>query len=160
MENRESIFPPCHFHDPGKNWQDWNASDPGNQGRTRLQLRIGHGTGQQRWPFSVSRLTLNNTLSEFQFCYNIRRRYSEGTSFFEHHFCGFNGSSLNCTPTHLEIAICTYEFGAFLLLLRYPLGIQSSETTYGILFIRSSDNDIVREKLQESHQLLVNHPQR
>ncbi|KAH7187380.1 hypothetical protein DER44DRAFT_800510 [Fusarium oxysporum] len=160
MENQRPLFRTCQFLDNGQNWQNWRASDPRNEGRTRLQLRIGHGTGQQRWPFSVSRHTLNDTLSDFQFCYDIARRYCEGTSFFEHHFCGSDGSRLNCTPTHLEIAMCTYKAGAFLLYLRYPLGTETSEAACGILFSGhlESDSNRVIKKLQESYQLLVNHP--
>ncbi|KAH6982618.1 hypothetical protein EDB80DRAFT_863992 [Ilyonectria destructans] len=54
--------------------------------------------------------------------------------------------------------MCTYEIGAFLLYLRYPLGRESSETAYGILFSQSGDSNHVIGELEESHQLLVNHP--
>jgi hypothetical protein len=102
---------------------------------SRLEVKIGMGTGQRRTPFQVPRAEFFDTCDKYGFCTAFLRKVPDRASFFEHHFgYGTDSSTGISKPSHLEIAASNYENAAFLLLLRAELGSSEPRAVKCILF--------------------------
>lgn len=101
---------------------------------SRLEVRLGWGSGQIRSPFSCRAERLFELFREHHLSPRILGRLRHHESYFEHAFSGENDTS--ATPTHIEIAASNFEHDGFLCLLRSEI---ATSHTKCILFLKPCD---------------------
>ncbi|KAH8649467.1 hypothetical protein BGZ60DRAFT_422391 [Tricladium varicosporioides] len=106
-------------------------------------LWIGEGSGQLFSPFSVKAEQFKLRCGQIGFSQEILQKLLSKAPMFEYNFVFAslpitdpNYSSSSKIPTHLEIAVATFENDSFFALLRYDI---KSRHTNGVVFIKSMD---------------------
>ena len=97
-----------------------------------LEVTIGEGSGQKSSPFSIPREEFKGYCDRHGFSGPFLRKFVSKGPMFEHQFVFGEGSK---TPSHLEIAIATFENDSFCL-FRYDI---SRRSAVFLLFIKTMD---------------------
>ncbi|KAE9366848.1 hypothetical protein N431DRAFT_417771 [Stipitochalara longipes BDJ] len=116
----------------------WNCSP-------NLQVFLGEGSGQLSTPFHIRSQQFISICAEIGFSQNFLNKLIAKAPLFEYKFVFQQaedpGVLRESTPTHLEIAIATYENDGCFTLLRYNLSKRSSK-----VLIFSKTIDSIRNK--------------
>lgn len=117
--------------DPLENW----SCSP------NLQVFLGEGSGQLSSPFHIRSQQFISICTEFGFSQEIFNKLVAKAPLFEYRFVFPKAEDpivlRESSPTHLEIAMATYENDSFFCLLRYDLGKRSSKV---LLFSKTMDS--------------------
>jgi hypothetical protein len=103
--------------------------------QSKVEAKIGAGSGQLDTPFSITQADFEKICREFSFSHSLLRKMSAKKPCFEHHFT-YDGSAGSQTPTHLDIGLATYENDAFFMLLRYNM---RSNSVKSLIFLKEWD---------------------
>jgi CorA-like Mg2+ transporter protein len=102
---------------------------------SKVEAKIGAGSGQLDTPFSINQAEFDNICREFSFARSLLRKISAKKPCFEHHFT-YDESDDSKTPTHLDIGLATYEIDSFFMLLRYDI---RSDSVKSLIFVKERD---------------------
>ncbi|PMD24628.1 hypothetical protein NA56DRAFT_493636 [Hyaloscypha hepaticicola] len=129
----------------------WNASgDPLLYWscRANLQVWIGEGSGQMSAAFSISSQRFCSVCAEIGFSQSFLQKVIAKAPMFEYRFDFPEIAYESTPPSHLEIAMSTFENDSFFCLLRYDLQKKKSKA---LIFLKA------RDYLRKNRPLLLQH---
>jgi hypothetical protein len=129
----------------------WNASEdrllPWSC-TPNLQVSIGEGSGQLSAAFSIGSKRFCSVCAENGFSQSFLQRVVAKAPMFEYRFDFPELANESTPPSHLEIAISTFENDSFFCLLRYELKKKKSKV---LIFLKT------RDYLRRNRPLLPHH---
>ena len=105
--------------------------------RREIVLKVGSGSGQSSAPFSLTPDRFVAECETMDLSPSFLRKLSGKRAMFEHLFTYPQHNAHTNLPTHLEIAIATFENDAFLMLLRYDL---VENRAWALVFLKTWDH--------------------
>jgi hypothetical protein len=120
-------------------YASWNASEDRLQTWSctpNLQVSIGEGSGQQSSAFSIGSQRFCSVCAEIGFSQSFLQKVVAKAPMFEYRFDFPELANESTTPSHLELAMSTYENDSFFCLLRYDLKKKKSKV---LIFLKARD---------------------
>jgi len=129
----------------------WNASKDRLQTWSctpNLQVSIGEGSGQLSAAFSIGSQRFCSLCAEIGFSQSFLQKVDAKAPMFEYRFDFPELANESTPPSHLELAMSTFENDSFFCLLRYELKKKNSKV---LIFLKARDN------LSRNRPLLTQH---
>jgi hypothetical protein len=119
----------------------WNETYPGPlqtwSCSPNLHVSVGQGSGQRSTPFSISSQNFSSKYAELGFSKPFLQKIVAKAPLFEYRFNVPELVHISTPPTHLEVAMGTFENDSFFYLLRYNLKQRSSKV---LVFLKAIDH--------------------
>ena len=120
----------------------------------KLQVFLGEGSGQLSTPFRIRSQQFISICTEFGFSQSFFNKFVAKAPLFEHQFVFQQAQDLGVVrespPTHLELAMATYEVDGVFCLLRYDISERSSK-----VLIFSKTMDSIRKRPFLNSELII-----
>jgi hypothetical protein len=117
----------------------WNASEDRLltwSCSPNIQVSIGEGSGQLSAAFSIGSQRFCSVCAEIRFSQSFLQKVVAKAPMFEYQFEFLELANESTRPSHLEIAMSTFENDSFFCLLRYDLKKKTSKV---LIFIKAMD---------------------